>query len=387
MIAKQRERWIILLVVFFVVSLPSVESIGLSGVRLSPITYVPGKSIANHYYVTDASTPIAISLGGNFEKYATTTPIIDNQFDLIINFPEEPILPGIYFLTLNAAEVAGADSASIGALTSVTKQFTIEVYSIEKNIIASLSAPSVNENGTIHFVVNLQSRTYSDIDAVSAKIVISNVANVTLAEVYTNNRSLPSLTEETITASFNTTGLRPASYFARAYISYDHRQKIADAAFRIGNMDLILLNYTSDLEQGFPLFQAHVFNNWGNSLRNVYATIILQDQPLHPWLQTPNINLDPWQEGVLEGIVKVDLPAGKYNGTIQLVFEGEHKEEPAEFIVTEPVSIDKIKSDHELSRKNMIIQALAIGMLILIALILFLLKRNNRKHTLKKNEL
>ncbi len=386
------------ILLFFVLAIslifiPSVESIGLSGVKLSPIIHVPGKSLTNHYFITDTSLLVAVSLGGSFARYANITPLIDNQFDLIINFPEEPITPGTYSLSLSATEVAEAEVAGIGSLTSVSKQFVVEVYSWDKEITASLSAPSVNENGTVHFAVTVQSRTYSDIDSVRAKITIFNLENVTLAEVYTNRRPLPSLAEDVLTASFNTTGLRPAQYFARAFIEYDGRKKIADATFRIGTMDLILLNYTRTLERGFTLFQVLVSNNWGNELRNVYAKLILQDQFLmmQPLLQTPSIALGPWQEGIVEGFVKIDFPAGEYNGTIQLFFEGEQKEEPAEFTVIESISPEKVKADIELSRKNMIIQLLAIGVLILIVFILFLLKNTSRKSKsplpLKKNEL
>lgn len=380
-------------IAIFILFIPFVESIGLSGIRLSPIIHIPGKSLTNHYFITDTSLPVDVALGGSFARYAQVTPVVDNQFELMINFPTEPIAPGTYSLSLSATEVAETEFAGIGSLTSVSKQFVVEVYSWDKEITASLSAPSVNENGTVHFAVTVQSRTYSDIDSVRAKITIFNLENVTLAEVYTNRRALPALGQETLTASFNTTGLRPGQYFAQALVEYDGRQKVADASFRIGTMELILLNYTQTLEQGFTLFQARVFNNWGNELRNVYAKLILQDQfqIMQPLLQTPSIALQPWQEGIVEGIVKIDFPAGEYNGTIQLFFEGEQKEESVEFIVIESISPEKVKADIELSRKNMIIQLLAIGVLILIVFILFLLKNTSRKSKLplplKKNEL
>jgi len=388
MLAKTGGGKVIFLLIIFILFFPSVESIGLGGMKLSPIMYVPGNSIVNHYYIIDTSMPVAITVGGSFGNYVNVTPAINNEFDFIINFPEKPIPSGTYSLSLNVAEVAAEGDNTINSLTSVSKQFIVEVYSMDKLIIASLSAPSVNENGTIHFAVDLQSITYSDIDSVGAKIIISNLNNVTLAEVNTNRISLPALGHETITASFNTTGLRPAEYFARAYIDYDGKQKRSDASFRIGNMDLILLNYTKYLEQGFSTFQVKVFNNWGNPLRNVYAKFTLNDDILRSLLQTPSINLEPWQEGILEGIVKVDIPAGEHKGIIQLVYEGEQKEEPIQFTVKEviPVAVEKVKDDLELIKKNMIIQVMTVVMILLIILIIFLFKMTYNKYNQIKNE-
>ncbi|MDP3733828.1 MAG: hypothetical protein Q8R37_01240 [Nanoarchaeota archaeon] len=361
-------------------AIPPALAIGLSGKSLSPIIYVPGKNIINHYFVTDTSLPVQISVGGDLSQYITLTPLLNNEFDLIIQFPEEFIPVGTYSFSLSATEIAQDVSPGIGSLTSVSKRIIVEAYSFDKEITASLSAPSVNENGTVHFTVNVESRTYSDINSINAKIVITDAENATLGEVRTNTKALPALAVETLAASFNTTGLRPSQYHARAYVQFDGRQKIADATFRIGTMDLLLLNYTAVLEQGFSTFQAMVFNNWGNELRNVYAKLLLPELSENQLLlQTPSIDLGPWQEGVLEGITKIDLPEGEYNGILQLLFEGEQKEEPLPFTVVQVISPEKIKADIELSRRNMIIQLLAIGVLVLIVCVLFLLKRTSQR--------
>lgn len=380
MVARLKRGFVgILLVLFLLLVIPPALAIGLSGKTLSPIIYVPGKNIINHYFVTDTSLSVQVSVGGDLSQYITLTPLLNNEFDLIIQFPEEFIPTGLYSFSLSATEIAPeveSGIGSIGSLTSVSKRIIVEAYSFEKEITASLSAPSVNENGTVHFTVNVESRTYSDISSINAKIVITDADNATVGEVYTNAKPLPALAAETLTASFNTTGLRPSSYRARAYVQFDGKQKIADATFRIGNMDVWLLNYTATLEQGFTTFQARVFNNWGNELRNVYAILTLQDQQV---VQTPSITLGPWQEGVLESLAKIDLPEGEYNGLLQLFFEGEQKEELLLFTVIRVISPEQMKADIELSRRNMIIQLLAIGILVLIGCVLFLLKRTSQR--------
>ena len=359
------------IVILMAAAIPSATAIGLGGSILSPILYVPGKTITNHYYIADTLLPVQVSVSGELAIYVNVTPIVDNEFDMIIQFPHEFIPAGTHYFSLTAMEKGEATSSGVGAFASVSKRFVVEAYSHDKDITASLSAPSVNENGTVHFTIDVQSRTYSDINSVSAKIIIKDLENITLAEVQTNTAPLPAMAGATLTASFNTTGLRPAQYLAKAQIFYDSKRKTADATFRIGNMDLILRNYTSIFEQGFTTFQALVFNNWGNELRSVYAKLLFGDREL---LQTPTIFLGPWEEGQLQGIIKVDLPPGNYNGTLQLFFEGEQKEEPLTFTVVESISPEKVKADVELSRKNMIIQLLAIGVIILIVMVIVLLK-------------
>ncbi|MDO8510771.1 MAG: hypothetical protein Q7S55_01250, partial [Nanoarchaeota archaeon] len=162
--------------------------------------------------------------------------------------------------------------------------------------------------------------------------------------------------------------LSAGKYWAEAVIQYDGEEKKAQDAFKIGNLDLILVNHSSNLELEFGDFWAIVENNWGNPIQTVYATISINGTEL---LTTPTISLGPWQRGELEGILRTDFLPGDYNGTIQLFYDGISKTEEVIFTIFEPV----IGSEETPLKTFMIIAATA-SIIVLLGLIsMFLWKR------------
>src|SRR3989338_7148335 len=139
---------------------------------------------------------------------------------------------------------------------------------------------------------------------------------------------------------FPTKGLEANEYSARAMVFYDGQELALNSSFKIGAIDISLLNYSQVLEQGFNEFFVEVESRWGDVLKNVYAKEFLNDEEILP---TPSISLNPWEKGVLKSIAKVDLLPGSYAGKIELFFEGEMKEMPITVLVKEAVAPPKQK--------------------------------------------
>ena len=114
-------RSLFLALLFLAIFLPSAYSLGLNGLKLSPISYEPGKNITNHYVIDGTDKPVEVYLGGEIAKYARATEIKDHQFDLIINFPNEYIPSGSYSFSLSVKEIEDESVQGVGSLLSVTK--------------------------------------------------------------------------------------------------------------------------------------------------------------------------------------------------------------------------------------------------------------------------
>ena len=351
----------------FLILLPSLPALSLSGNSISPIIFEPGKSITNHYQIVDTSAEVEVLLSGDLSEHIQLTPIENNEFDLLINFPDEFIPPGTYRFSLTVRE-KGVSAAGINSLLSLVKNFVVEVYSHEKEVEIFLLSPSVNEGSPVNFQVNVQSRSYSDIDSIKSKIDVYDPENKKLSTLNTNEKSLKALASETLTVSFPTTALKPGEYIAQAAVFYDGKQKSINNTFRIGNMDVLVRNYTKQLQLGFSDFSVTVFNNWGHPLRNVYAKLLLSNQEL---LQTPSLDLEPWQEAQLQGIVKIDFPPGEYQGKIQLFFEGESKDVPVTITIFEPPK--------EPNNNRLVLILGLIVIILFIFLILILIFKSKRK--------
>ena len=353
---KKRYLLSLLFLLLIVLILPSVTALSLNGNKLGTIIYEPGKIITNHYAIADTNQEVEVSVGGELTEYLSVSEVVNNEFDLIINFPEEIIPLGSYSFGLSVTEISDEESGGLGALVSVSKTFQVEVYSYEKEIGVSFNSPSVNEGNPVNFQLGVQSKCYQDIDSVKGEITVYDFQNKELGKLKTEEISLKSLDSQTFIAAFDTLGLPAGSYWAKAIVYYDGQQKIVNNTFKIGNMDLVLKNYTSELKQGFSEFKVNVVNNWGNELRNVYAKLLINNQEL---LQTPNINLAPWKEGELKGILKVDLELGEYEGILQLFFESEMREEPIKIVVIEKT--EEIIEELEKSRNLALILMIKIG--------------------------
>ncbi len=322
-----KKYWILLIVVM--VLMPLAQGLSLSGQKLSPIIYRPGLTITNHYIISGSDAPIEVVVDRGPFRDITVTPVVNNEFDLVIMFgADEYVPPGSHSFGLTAREVAVVseeeEGSGVGSLTSVSKVFNIEVYSYEKDIRIGLEAANVNVGGNVTFQLSVASVGYPDIEQVQGEITVFD-ENTELGRILTPAKPLKSLKGRTFKVPFDASALSAGEYGAKAVVTYDGKQKSANTTFLIGNMDVLVDEYTKELLPGFSEFAVKVTNNWGNSLRNVYAKLFIEDQEL---LQTPSINLDAWQKGELKGIMKVDLEPGGYQGKLLLFFEAASKEVP-----------------------------------------------------------
>lgn len=329
-----RKNLIIILTIVCILAIlisPSLQALSLSGKSLGIITYVPGSRIVNHYRISNTNLPVEVELSPGPFSSITVSEIVNDEFDLIIDFPAGEHIPtGGYSVALTVKEASDPGGTAISSVVAVSKVFQINVLSYKKEIRASLSAPNVNvgSNATVHLSVS--SVGYPDINEVYGDLSIYDQENMLLETVTTEHKPLPGLGSVGFVHTFPTEYLPPAEYTARAVVWYDGQQQHVNASFLIGTMDLQLKDYTAVLQQGFSEFSARVMNNWGNRLRGVYAQLFLNESML---LHTPTIELSPWEEGVLKGLVKVDVAPGRHNGTLTLFFEGESKDVPVEITV------------------------------------------------------
>ncbi len=384
---KKHKKRILGFLFSFLLLLPMLQALSLSGKLLSPITYRPGETIVNNYLITGAKSPVEVMIDNSTFHNLSVSEISSDEFDLILNFPEkEYIAPGSYSFGLSVREKQNSSDAGISTLVAVSRVFQVMVYSYEKEIQVSLSVPNINEGGEASFVLTVTSLGYPDINAVQGDVTFYDAQNNLLGKVSTPIQSLKGLESLSFTGSLDTNALPASNYWARAVVWYDGKEKSANATFLIGNMDILIGNYTSVFQPGFNEFMILVKNNWGNMLRNVYAKLLVQDKEL---IQTPSLNLEPWQEDTLKGIVKIDLEPGTYPGLLKIFFEGEVKEVPVSITVVNPSSEETTKNEsvsQPAGKSSAGIIFTVISALVLVLILVYLLMRRGKKGGFKKDE-
>ena len=365
------KKAVFLLVLIFVL-VPSVCSLSLVGNHLSPIIFEPGKQIVNHYFIDGTDQEVKVTLSGDLLDYVNITSVVDNQFDLMITVPEILPEPGTYWFSLQANEIEKEDGSSIGSLLSVSLRFLVEVPPHGKAISLSFDVPDINEHQPIPFSVNIVSKGLENVNSLKGTIIIYDLHNRSVASLPLKEKSLPALASTSLSTSLPPDKLSAGKYWAEAVVNYDGEEKIAQDTFKIGNLDLILVNYTSQLEQDFGEFHAQVENNWGNPIQIAYAIVSINGTEL---LTTPTISLGPWQKGELKGILRTDFASGNYSGTIQLFYDDLSKTEDVIFTIFEP-----LKETPGKSVTTILIIAGILSLIVVGSIIVFLLiqKRNKK---------
>lgn len=370
-----------IIILIFLFLIPSITAVSLSGKEINPITYIPGASIITHYTVSGTNNPIRIEVSPHPFTNITVTEVVDNQFDLMINFPEnEKIDPGTYYFSLSVKEDPNSRSGNINALTAVSKMFKVIVYSYEKEVQISLKVHNINEGSNLTPQLSATSLSYSDIDSVRGQISIFDAKKNKLGEVITSEKNLPALESISFSPTFISENLPASNYSAKAVVFFDGKQKKINTSFLIGNMDVLLKDYSSNIKQGFSKFTMKVTSNWGNPLRNVYAKVFLNETEV---LHTPSINLEPWEEGSLEGIIEINYPPGEYKGTIKVFFEGESKEMP---IKVKVVALSEKLSDIEEESVQIPLSSILYAVAVILIIVILYLLIMKMRHPNKKNE-
>lgn len=376
----QRSSLIIAAVILLVLSIPSISALGLAGPKLGTITYQPGFSMTNHYSIIGTDKPIEVSADGGILPGISVSEVLDNEFDLIINFPENYYVPpGSYIIGLTVKEVSPPE-AGISSQVAVSKNIEVIVYSYDKDIQASLYAPNINQGKNITFQLGVQSRGYPNIDEVYARINLFNSTRHKLGSVETERKPLPGLESLSFAPSYDTQLFPSGEYYAEALVFYDGKYKVANATFLIGIMDLILNNYTAEFYPGFNEFEIVVTNGWGNGLRNVYAKLFIESQEI---VQTPSIDLGPWEQGRLKAIVNIELQPGRYGALMHLYFESESKEVPVLLRVLPPVQLPaplEIEKELQIAKVSVFIPAVLSAVIILLIISIYLLRKRRKEN-------
>jgi hypothetical protein len=336
------------------------------------VLFEPGKIVTNEYTISSSDDDISLTLNGDERllNFMELKKVSSKSYLLTINFPNKiNIDPGIYRIGLYAQENAGSDSA-VGVSLGVEKVLFIHVYTKEKNIEANIYAPSINVGDDMIINLGVESRTYSDISNVNAKINVFDSDNILIGKIDSSNQKLDSLDSLSFKIPFNSENLVQGNYLAVADVSYDELKVQVNDSFDVGKLDLKLVNYPRQIPKGFAQVDIDVKNNWGNSLNNVYAKLVVDGKEI---FQTPTINLGAWEQGKLSAIGNFDFPYGDYNSQIILFFEGQSKVEKIKLSIIENEIIEEMNSD-QLKSSNytntILITTVLIIMLIVIVMLL-----------------
>jgi uncharacterized protein (DUF2141 family) len=237
-----------------------------------------------------------------------------------IELPDHLDPPGWYALFICVIEDCPTKGTVCGR-TSACGQISFRVLHPGIMPMVTLIAPNVNRNEPMEFTVTVQNLGLQDIIKATGKVEVYNLEKQNVGTAYLDSKTINSSMTESLTAQFNTLGLPPGNYSATAFVDSDGTNTEANASFRIGNLDVKLVNHTETLEKGgIKRFMANVESAWNDPL-NIYAKIRVYDANMSVDAKTATVALLPWKILSLESFIDTSsLEAKEYNLKIELYY-------------------------------------------------------------------
>ncbi len=392
---KRTNVFIFLLIVIFVIIKPA-EAVGLYFPSDNEIDFKPGIEKTFNFEITKSNLEVMLSVSEYLSEYATLSKTIikpdstDRKFTVTVKLPNKIEKPGHHRIFVMAEEII--DKSKIGGAvgTSSNAQIYILIHVLNpgKYVDMSLSAPNVNLNEPVNFAVNVKSFGEDDINSIKAAIDVYSLDNKKLATVYTEEKSLKSNTKETLHAQLSTTGYSAGTYKAVATLNYDGKTKEDEKNFKIGKLNIKIINYTKEFEKDkINPFYIEIESDWGNKIENVYGEIKINDSII----KTPSIELLPWEKKTITTYWDTNnVEAGSYDAKITIYYEDKTTVETGKVnVVEKKEALVEKPGIVTISLNTTTILILIIILLITMDIIWIFKKRiNERKQKkLKKNKL
>ncbi len=320
--------------------LPGAAAIGLSyGYWESPILYVPGENYTFYFAVSDYSYDASISVEDDWAEYVTLSEITSpspgkKEFTATLSPPREPDTPGLHQVFIGANDIVSPTGGTVGAVANVRKQISFKVLFPYKFLTAELMAPDVNIGEPVHFQLMVASGTLQTIRSVRGTIEITDAAGALLATIPTDSVTLGLGEKKVLTGTFSTAGLKPATYYAKATVTYDGNVTAAEDSFRVGTLAVHIINHTTQVEAGtITPFIIQVESGWNDPIENVYGEVYVDQQSV---MKTPTTTLAPWEEQNLTGYFDAaGWEPGEHNSTVIVHFGDKSTLRMGQLTVTE----------------------------------------------------
>ncbi|MBN1543845.1 hypothetical protein JW898_00105 [Candidatus Woesearchaeota archaeon] len=237
-----------------------------------------------------------------------------------IMLPSELSHPGWNHVQICAREDCPGEGAMCGR-AAVCAAINFMMLYPGVNPVIALSAPSVNRDQPVDFSVSVENLGEEDIAGASGRIEVYNINKEKVGEAALDSKQVKSAQKETLTAKFQTAGLLPGNYSATAFVDCDGTGREANASFRIGTLDVKVVDYTKELETGgIKRFVAKVESVWNDPL-DAYAEIRIFDSSFSVAAKTATNRILPWQTLDIEAFIDTSkLEDKEYSVTITVFY-------------------------------------------------------------------
>ncbi len=350
-------------------------SIGVScGATYS--NYEPFKKIPFEFQIFRANQGYSYSVEGTFKDYVRIEEKNDDYIRGYIVLPPFYTNPGRHRTALVFTEKNSNSNGNAVAVTAIRCPFYVDVPYPGKYLLFNFNVKNINVGEKNNLSYHLENKGKEKIENLHLTFkILKN--NVSLKEYEVLIKELNSSQILNKKLLLDTEFLKPGYYDVLGYAFYDEENLSLYKKFRVGDLDVNVLNSTRVvLQNNFLKLNFTVENNWNKKIKNVYLIYYIKNDVFEfKKMKTISIDLDPFEVKTFENIYEAQgiLP-GDYFIHYELYFSDNKKEGVF------PLKVVKPKSDFY---TVILVVSLLFSTIFLFLLFIFLRKNKNNKRIIK----
>lgn len=295
---KKRGVFLILFLLF----IPLSFGLGLQYSKTGELFFEPNLQFNKDFNIIGYrdGMSVNVSVTGGLSEYATLSDLEDGglgkKFSLSINFPEY-LSPGIHSLIVRAQEVPLNHSGTIAIAIETGKNIEFWVLDPGKFALFDFFTSNLNVNDSVDFVID--ARNYGEQTIYYIYGIIDILFNEKIVKtIRSEHIGIESKERKESKAEFDSMGLVPGEYVARANISWDGNWTIIEKEFRIGSLNIIINNFTKEvIKANIAEIFIEIESKWNNDVEGINAEVFIGDVSVGKSLDH---NLEKWG--------KIDIP-------------------------------------------------------------------------------
>ena len=257
-------------------------------------------------FVFDEGVRAEIYLEGELAEYMSVDKdeISGSESVLVIlDFPEAVDLPGVNKVRVGARQIVD-DASGVGVAADVRGVIKINVPYPGRWIDLEIVAPNVNVGDVSEMKLKIFNRG-------NESVVISPMIQIFKDDEFLDNFDLefirisPADFKE-VGFSLDTFRYSAGDYMATALGDYgDERLARSDDPFRLGELLIKIVNYSSHFEEGgIERFSIEVESFWNNDIDDLYAEVVVDGFDNMGFI-TPVAELGAWKSKTIDGFLDV----------------------------------------------------------------------------------
>lgn len=374
-----KKRGIILLFLLTLL-IPATHGMGFGG-KDAHITFEPGLEQTfswNLITTSNIERDYSVTASGDLSEYVEISPatllenVKPNENPIItatLKLPQQEPTAGMHIIRITMSELPTQQEQQSGiiALSGAIAKIHVNVLYQGIYLQPTLDVSDINLGENIIPTILLSNFGKQKIQSLRAKIEILDSQNNTITQHQTQTISVESNSQQTLKPEISSNLLQSGVYTLKATIFWDNNQTILTEPFRVGIMDILLMQTSTNLTLNkINEFNIVVKSLWNGEIENLFAEITLANQTV----TTPTKKLQAWETTTLTGhIAPTNLEPTTHEIQIKLNYGTLSK------TTTKDILLIKEKKQFAISTTTMLVILLTLVTLLIIINSYLLIKK------------